>query len=85
MSSWVLAVRRPFATWRSWKFGASPATPVLLTGADQLSTDELPHKLAAADWNPGRNARDRAYLMPVITPCRPRLCAAAFSPPYFWP
>ena len=48
---------------------------MLLTGADQLSSDELPPKLAASDWNPAKNTRDRAYLMPVITPCRPRLCA----------
>ena len=71
-------LERFFSTWRTWKFGTSPATPVLLTGAEglKLSSDEqLPAKLAAADWNPARNARDRAYLMPVITPCRPRLCS----------
>ena len=32
---------------------------------------DVPAHLAASDWNA---ARDRGYLMPVITPCRPRLC-----------
>ena len=65
-----------FHTWNVWKFG-SPAVPVLLDAVDEGAelagepTDELPAHLAVADWTP----RDRHYLMPLITPCRPRICA----------
>jgi poly(A) polymerase len=64
---------RFFTTWGMWKFGAS-ALPVLLAKEEERIAEPLPPHLAALDWNP-TSKRDRAYLMPVITPCRPRLCA----------
>lgn len=43
-------------------------------GALSSGNVELPSHIAALDWNP-QNARDRTYVMQVITPCRPRICA----------
>ena len=50
-------------------------TTYLLTPLASVAGDvELPAHSAALDWNP-QSARDRNYVMPVITPCRPRICA----------
>ena len=77
-----------FVMWSVWRFGDN-AVPVLLdepkvaSAADVSSAGaggaaaggqwegDVPAHLASLDWNA---ARDRSYLMPVITPCRPRLC-----------
>uniref|UniRef100_A0A7S0J6F5 polynucleotide adenylyltransferase n=1 Tax=Calcidiscus leptoporus TaxID=127549 RepID=A0A7S0J6F5_9EUKA len=71
-----LLFSRFFSVWAQWKFGAN-AVPVFLNSNIEQSSggSELPAYLAAADWS-SNNKRDRAYLMPVITPCRPRLCAS---------
>ena len=68
-----------FMTWHVWRFGEN-AVPVLLdeaADAAEAATDAAtemegpPAHLRIADWSP----RDKGYLLPVITPCRPRLCA----------
>ena len=68
-----------FMTWHVWRFGEN-AVPVLLdeaADATEAATDAAtemegpPAHLRIADWSP----RDKGYLLPVITPCRPRLCA----------
>ena len=60
-----------------WRFG-DKAVPVLLdepsaAGREDApdEADEPPSHLPLVDWN----ARERGYLMPVITPCRPRICS----------
>ncbi|KAL1510591.1 hypothetical protein AB1Y20_006892 [Prymnesium parvum] len=64
---------RFFSTWSQWKFG-DVSLPVLLHPSDPTGDAELPSHFAALDWNP-QNARDRQYVMQVITPCRPRICS----------
>lgn len=63
-----------FMTWHVWRFGED-AVPVLLDeaagDADADAEEAPPTHLKIADWS----RRDRGYLMPVITPCRPRLCS----------
>jgi len=60
-------LRKFFVTWNSWRFGAS-AVPVLLTSVGEFQSD-VPQHLLGTDWN----SSDK-YIMPVITPCRPRIC-----------
>ena len=50
------------------------ATSFLTLRALVAGDVELPAHSAALDWNP-QSARDRNYVMIVITPCRPRICA----------
>ena len=60
---------RFFSTWTSWKFGASPATPVLLTGADQLSSNPYPNPNPNPNLNPNPNPNPLTLTL-TLTPLR---------------